>query len=577
MSNITIETFFAGKFLIIPKYQRDYAWEKENIDDLFEDILEAIDTGHSHFLGTFILSKDTQSQSFAVVDGQQRLTTLSMIIHAIINKLSPDAVKDIYKNKYIYSILDSKWKLELLGDNQVAFIGIFTNNQFNPENRSQKLLNFGYSHIKSRVDNFAKNDIEKVRKLLTAIEKFEVMEFIESDPGKAIRIFLTVNDRGKKLTNLEKVKSLLIYYSNKYLNGSLDDTLNNAFGDIFKYYSRIKEIAEEEKFNTINQKNFTEDSILRYHFLSFKNEKFEYKATVDYVLDIFLKNTLSKKKNDSIELENFLDNYSNDLKVYFKEFCSVLEVAKVNVKYFKLFAVLELSTFLYPLLIRLKSKNILDKSLNCDPSKLFIDLIEVIDIRVYKTYRSTAEKDIFSLANNASDLTELEIENSLIEFSNKFMSDSYFKSRLEGKFDDNSGLKHIFIEYENEIRKIKGFNELNILEIKSLLAKQLTLEHIYAEEPAINFPSRGFFTQEDYHSNVARIGNLLMLEKSINSSIQQKTPDQKVSEGHYSRSELFCTKELGIEIQNNLLSFELADLEKRSIEMTNYILNRWKI
>ena len=55
MGTQTIEQFFTGKTLVIPAYQRDYAWTTSNIDDLFEDIEEAMELGGGHYLGTFIL------------------------------------------------------------------------------------------------------------------------------------------------------------------------------------------------------------------------------------------------------------------------------------------------------------------------------------------------------------------------------------------------------------------------------------------------------------------------------------------------------------------------------------------
>ena len=69
MSKQTIETFFAGKNLVIPDYQRDYAWKQRNIDELFSDIEEALEVG-SHYLGTFILSQTSQGKPVYVVDGQ---------------------------------------------------------------------------------------------------------------------------------------------------------------------------------------------------------------------------------------------------------------------------------------------------------------------------------------------------------------------------------------------------------------------------------------------------------------------------------------------------------------------------
>ncbi|KXU87116.1 hypothetical protein CR51_35875 [Caballeronia megalochromosomata] len=73
MSKPTIETFFAGKNLVVPSYQRDYAWRERNIKEVFADVEEALEAG-GHYLGTFILSQKATGEPVYVVDGQQRLT-----------------------------------------------------------------------------------------------------------------------------------------------------------------------------------------------------------------------------------------------------------------------------------------------------------------------------------------------------------------------------------------------------------------------------------------------------------------------------------------------------------------------
>ena len=67
-----VERFFTGKYFRIPNYQRDYAWDTSNVDDLIEDVLEAIETDTSHYIGTFILASRPENSLFNVVDGQQR-------------------------------------------------------------------------------------------------------------------------------------------------------------------------------------------------------------------------------------------------------------------------------------------------------------------------------------------------------------------------------------------------------------------------------------------------------------------------------------------------------------------------
>jgi len=90
-----IKEFFNGRFFEIPRYQRGYAWEVQNIRDLFDDIIESIESNSNHYIGTIVLSKSADDdEKFYVVDGQQRMTTTTLIISSLIKKLSESDASD---------------------------------------------------------------------------------------------------------------------------------------------------------------------------------------------------------------------------------------------------------------------------------------------------------------------------------------------------------------------------------------------------------------------------------------------------------------------------------------------------
>jgi hypothetical protein len=101
LATLSIEQFFTGKTLEIPARQRDYAWTTNNIGDLFEDIKEAMELGGGHHLGTFILSQTGKMTPLRVVDGQQRLTTLTMLLNALVNAVDELPIKEHSHNTYI--------------------------------------------------------------------------------------------------------------------------------------------------------------------------------------------------------------------------------------------------------------------------------------------------------------------------------------------------------------------------------------------------------------------------------------------------------------------------------------------
>ncbi len=148
MSN-TLEHFFTGKFFRIPNYQRDYSWGIENIDDLLDDIIESIETSTNHYIGTFILAKTNGAQQYNVVDGQQRLTSLTMIMSIAIRELADSTGKIIYEDKFIKS--SGNWKLQLLNDNSLYLQKMFKGENPEPETKSQQLLMQAYEA--SRISN----------------------------------------------------------------------------------------------------------------------------------------------------------------------------------------------------------------------------------------------------------------------------------------------------------------------------------------------------------------------------------------------------------------------------------------
>jgi hypothetical protein len=569
-----LEVFFTGKYFRIPSYQRDYAWDIQNIDDLFDDIFEAMETNVGHYIGTFILSQNREENCYDVVDGQQRLTTLTMILNSIIEKLSSDTDRIINKDRFILSNSSKRWKLELLGDNNNFFKQLLDGQSVEPINKSQKLLKNAYNHIQWRVQEIKNSN--KENEFLEFVKQLEVMEFIESNAGKAIRIFQTVNDRGKLLSNVDKAKSLLIYYSNRLLNGKYDDIINNSFGEIYHYYNDIKELGEKYGINLINQRNFSEDSIMRYHFIAFPNGKYDYNATASYVLDVFLKNILKERKHDSAELETFITEYIGDLTLFFKSLLDIVKKIQTSEKYYKIFSILGLSALLYPLIIRLETRGLLDKNTTIK-NLTFLDLIEIADVRVYKTRGTDPTKDVSYLACDSKTIDESEIENRLIGFIKYFMSDTEFKNRLEGDIYGNAALKHVFIEYDEHILESTNQAPYTLQNLMRLNTINPTIEHIFAQEPRFNFPSRGFGSEDEYITKIHKLGNLTLLEKNLNSLALNKTPELKIVDNIYSKSKFKVTEILNAEIKNRGNNFVKADVDSRTSELVNFCMNRWAL
>ena len=237
MASIKVKDFFNGRFFEIPKYQRGYAWDVQNVRDLFDDITESIESNSNHYIGTIVLSKDKEDdEKFHVVDGQQRITTISMIIKALVSQLGAND-KAYYERFYLKE--GDRIRLTPLNRDRDFFTNLMNDTSTEPKSKSQRALSAATADLHLRLGRIT----DKLA-FLKCVEKLEVMEFVENSEGDAIRIFQTVNDRGKLLSNMEKAKSLLIYFSNRYLDKKLDDEINDQFSVMFEVYDDIKIIGE---------------------------------------------------------------------------------------------------------------------------------------------------------------------------------------------------------------------------------------------------------------------------------------------------------------------------------------------
>lgn len=562
MASIKIKDFFNGRFFEIPKYQRGYAWEVQNIRDLFDDIIESIESNSNHYIGTIVLSKsEDDDEKLYVVDGQQRTTTTTLIISALIKKLSD---KDAAYYERFYLKEDNRYRITPLNRDRQFFIDLLEGKVGEPQNKSQRFLKDAIEEINFKVDQ-----IDDKLKFLKSVEKLEVMEFVENSEGDAIRIFQTVNDRGKPLSNMEKAKSLLIYFSNRYLDKTLDNTINDHFSDIFEIYDDIKHLGEELGINLIKNRDFNEDNLMRYHFVTYSNENYD--PTANYVLQ-YLKNQLTKHRTDGnyTEIENFINSYITSLKEFFQNCNNVIERAKIEPKYFKLFVVLNLSATLYPLIIKLEKLKLLDQGLSVKGRERFnfFDLVELIEVRVYKTRGTDPKADISRLVFDIDNKKADDIENSLVWFNNRWMPKEEFQSNLSRGIYGNRALNHIFITYCEHLNS----KEFDIKEMKELVSKSPNIEHILSQTPTFEPSALGFDNKEDFIDYEHNIGNLTVLEKGLNSSVQNKNTIDKI-EG-YGKSLFSMTKKLGSSIDTSK-GFNKVDLKARTKVLADYCSERW--
>lgn len=218
----------------VPWFQRDYSWTEEEWDDLWQDILEitASKDESAHYMGYVVLqSKD--NEHFDIIDGQQRLTTISLLVLAVLKNLheiDTDDLENENNQKRIEQLrsifigfldpvtLVPKSKLELNRNNDsfyqnylVPLEDIPQRGLKNSEKLIKKSFEFFYSvikkHFKETSDN--KKGVEMALFLETIAAKLFFTEITVSDELNAFKVFETLNARGVRLSSTDLLKNYL--------------------------------------------------------------------------------------------------------------------------------------------------------------------------------------------------------------------------------------------------------------------------------------------------------------------------------------------------------------------------------
>lgn len=573
---------------MIPNYQRDYAWRERNVDDLFADVEEALEAGGGHYLGTFILSQADRASPVFVVDGQQRLTTLTLLLNALISVLQDYKVAQHYRNVFIQHPM-SGFKFFVQGDNNVFFRDLLDGKPVNPVSDGQERLLAAHRWIRQRVHALVQiGDQNAIVQWLECISQMEVLEFIEPNEGKAIRMFQSVNDRGVPLARMDIVKSLLVYYSNRYLDAQLDQHIAQQFGRAFRSFSRIKQLAGMPgyKIRQIDRDAFREDDVLRYHYLAFDASNLgvlsggDYSATSDTVLDTFLKPALTALRAKKTHLEAFIRAYTDDLTAFFGALEKLVENTRQDMAAYLLWVVQDLSATLYPLIIRLHLKGSIASSSARD-ARSMAELISLVDLRVFKLRGTNPQADIFRITRDLGKNTVDDVARDLLAFCERFMPDQLMRSRLvdEDMFR-NPAVQRLLLQVEHDERTAVGETSMSLLDLVSLVRDGLTVEHVLPQDPDNSFDVGvyEFPNLSDYDMMKHRLGNLLLLEGNLNSACNNKTVDSKITATNLYRASALCSvRSMAAKCAQPNVRFDKHLLCQRSADIADRVVKKWAL
>ena len=201
---------------IIPVYQRNYDWLVENCDQLLNDLVKLSHSNRqSHFFGSIVTSSADCSYDRLVIDGQQRLTTISLLLLAGIKAVKDGAI-EISDQKRIEEAYEAflnakfcnterKIKLVPIDHDKIAYDKIYNNEELLDEN-SKLTRNYRYFYDKLT----RKPQVLSFDQLLDAIERLQIISIELDKDDDAQLIFESLNSTGLALTEADKIRNYLL-------------------------------------------------------------------------------------------------------------------------------------------------------------------------------------------------------------------------------------------------------------------------------------------------------------------------------------------------------------------------------
>ena len=250
----------SDKRFIIPVYQRNYSWKVENCRQLYDDLVRlSVNKRSMHFFGSLVSVYNGSSEEFLIIDGQQRVTTVSLLLLAIHNilkegKLATEDNKLIDKvyNKYLvdeYEPTEKRIKLKAVNQDLAAFERLFEDDPAEYIPNSDITINYRYFY-----DRILKEEIS-VDELYNAISKLMVINITVSEDDNPQLIFESLNSTGVDLTEGDKIRNFVLMGQSK----------ENQEAFYRKYWSKIEVCTGNDNNNNNGVSMFIRDylSVMR--------------------------------------------------------------------------------------------------------------------------------------------------------------------------------------------------------------------------------------------------------------------------------------------------------------------------
>ena len=656
-----LSLLFQNRLFRIPDYQRGYAWQQSQLADFWDDLIN-LQQDRYHYTGLLSLkslgrkeTKDWGSDLWMVdkgfkachiVDGQQRLTTFVILLNEIIcfvreldeNKgkkddeivLGYDTLKDVVA-KYIYQSRPPMNQITtyLFGyevDNPSADYlryKIFGEPYSGTVNETYytKNLKFAKSFFRENLTALYENEgIEGINNLylkLTLKLMFNIHEI--DDDYDVFVAFETMNNRGKKLTNLELLKNRLIYLTTLYSDEKFDEMekshlrkqINDAWKEVYFQLGRNENVP------------LSDDDFLRAHWtIYFAYSRRKGDDYIRFLLNKFSAKNIFEKK--TVLMSELPDGYVMDTDYEEEDDVDDTETETIEVSKLAPTEIADyvnslknMAKYWYDTFFPAQSENLTKEE------QIWVDKLNRIGIGHFRPLvtviisrrdfspeeRIAAFKAIerfificFRLGNfNASFcsseyyrasrslyLNEMTLEDLVADIvettdANIEYAIPNFVTKIEKHFSNGGGfyywnsIRYFLYEYETSLAQKNNIDRIGSWEMFTKTEKdKVSIEHILPQTPSKYYWQNQYrqFTDEEVEMLAGALGNLLPLSQSVNSSLQNDSfYDKKTTKAGRRGYENGCHSEIEVAKYND---WTAENIYTRSKELLEFMENRWE-
>ncbi len=622
----SLTEIFNEKLFRIPDFQRGYSWQKPQLEDFWDDLVN-LKEDKIHYMGLLtvepINKKDVQNiekwqedlwliesglSAYYIIDGQQRITTAIIFINQFIKQFDGDEEinfkkKDHWITKFLYQQYREIHKSYIFGYEKDNPSDEFFKTKILEQESStadkvpeQTLytanLKFADEFFKNKFTNLAKDELEVLFKKITGRFKFNL--YMIDDELDVYVTFETMNNRGKPLSNLELLKNRLIYLTtlineDNFIRNKLRKDINETWKTIYEYLGKNKDNPLDD------------DDFLRNHWIMyFKYDRKQSAAYAKFLLNekFTSKNALNGELEIS-DIKEYIDSLSKSIKSWFylynPEFSAYSDETK---EWIQKLNRLGMSAF-PPLLMAGMTKCSDDKVLSLLKSaENFIFLV----FRLSHRPSNTMNSHFYRLANSfyfEKDGINMDAAIGDIKWKNqgeKGEGEDYeyygwfdldkFKHYILDKYEKNegyyswNGLRYFLYEYELHLQDQASGDQKISWRYFNKRKKEETIEHIYPQTPKDNCWNFGFssYSKKEKKKILHSLGNLVLLAHSKNSELQNKCFDLKKKHTNINGKEVGFFNGSFSEIQvSSYDKWTPKEIFKRGIDMLDFLEYRWDI